>query len=868
VLAALERRRSTWQSWHVRAEAHRQVRAAEVSSEMVDRLVDDVVAEVLNARSVSLARPDDGNIEPAALRRSDGSSVYTVAGSDLFTSARILAAERRLVEHAGRTDGRKIDGAIVELALLEQAANGITLDAGQAALVRSTSMSGARVQVAIAPAGAGKTTALRALTRAWTDSGGEVLGLAPSAAAAAQLREQTGAPTDTLAKLTWSIDHGDLPDWALHVGRSTLVIIDEAGMADTLSLDAAVEFIVRYGGSVRLIGDDQQLAAIGAGGVLRDIHNVHGADRLTELHRFKDPAEAAASLALRDGRPEALGFYLDRQRIRVGDPATVSEQLFNAWQADRDRGLDTIMLGPTRDLVSELNQRARSHRLNNTRPGPEVELADGNQASAGDVIITRRNDRRLRITASDWVKNGDRWTVLDVTATGALKVRHAGHGRIVTLPPNYVGTATQLGYATTVHTAQGITVDNMHGLATGAESRQLLYTMLTRGRTANHLYLPVVGDGDPHAILRPENLHLRTATELLEQILARDGTPASATTLHREQHDPAVQLGHATGRYVDALHMAAEHLAGPQLITDLDGQANELINRLTEETAWPALRNRLLLMALDNNTDPIATLRDTKQLRELDSAADQTAVLNWRLDDTQLHNPNAPLPWLPGIPVRIATDPDWGPYLAARARLITDLADQVRRTGQVAAQVWMVERRCQPPADLVAEIQLWRAAMQVEPADLRPTGPMQPSLHARKWQLRLDTQLVAADLAEDQQWTDFLAKRSPNVIKDSFLPGLVHKLENLDRAGFDTTALVQSAAAKGPLPDDQLAAALWWRILDELPPLPRASSDQPTPAIPHPNAAEPKYARHRPPQTRPSALAPGPRTPGQGPPPR
>jgi AAA domain len=138
---------------------------------MIDRLVDDVVAEVLNARSVSLARPNDGMIEPAALRRSDGSSVYTVAGSGLFTSARILAAERRLVEHAGRTDGRKIDGASVELALLEQAANGITLDAGQAALVRSTSMSGARVQVAIAPAGAGKTTALRALTRAWTDSG-------------------------------------------------------------------------------------------------------------------------------------------------------------------------------------------------------------------------------------------------------------------------------------------------------------------------------------------------------------------------------------------------------------------------------------------------------------------------------------------------------------------------------------------------------------------------------------------------------------------------------------------------------------------------------------------------------------------------
>jgi ATP-dependent exoDNAse (exonuclease V) alpha subunit len=107
---------------------------------------------------------------------------------------------------------------------------------------------------------------MRTLARAWSDSGGQVIGLAPSAAAAAQLRDATGAPAETLAKLTWSIHHHDLPDWAQRIGTSTLVIIDEAGMADTLSLDTAVRFIVGRGGSVRLVGDDQQLAAIGAGG--------------------------------------------------------------------------------------------------------------------------------------------------------------------------------------------------------------------------------------------------------------------------------------------------------------------------------------------------------------------------------------------------------------------------------------------------------------------------------------------------------------------------------------------------------------------------------------------------------------------------
>ena len=327
---------------------------------------------------MSLARPDDGITEPPVLRRSDGTSVYTVAGSELFTSTRILDAEQRLVDTAGRYDGHAISPAAVDVALLQATANGVTLNAGQAALVRQMATSAARLQLAIAPAGTGKTTAMQTLAAAWTKAGGTVIGLAPSAAAAAQLRDQINADTDTLAKLTWSLDQHDLPDWARRIGPSTLVVIDEAGMADTLTLDAAVHFIVGRGGSVRLIGDDQQLAAIGAGGVLRDIAHTHGAVRLTELHRFTDPAEGAASLALRDGRPEALGFYLDQRRVHVGDLTALTEEVFSAWQTDRSSGLDAIMLAPTRELVSQLNQRARAHRLDHrTGQQPARRLAAG-----------------------------------------------------------------------------------------------------------------------------------------------------------------------------------------------------------------------------------------------------------------------------------------------------------------------------------------------------------------------------------------------------------------------------------------------------------------------------------------------------------
>jgi AAA domain/TrwC relaxase len=469
ILSVIEAGRSTWQMWHIRAEAQRQVRTIDVPAERATPLVDLLVDEVLDRRSIALAAPHDGIEEPEVLRRVDGSSVYTVADAALYTSQRILDAEQRLVTTAGRRDGSAVDQVAVDLALLEMAANGIALDAGQASLVWQMCTSGARLQLAIAPAGAGKTTAMRALALAWSQDGGHVIGLAPSAAAAAVLGEQTGIRTDTLAKLIWSRDHDDLPDWAAAVGPSTLLIIDEAGMADTLSLDTAVQFAVGRGASVRLVGDDQQLAAIGAGGVLRDITHTYGALRLTELHRFTDPAEAAASLALREGKPEALDFYLDHGRVHVGDIATTIEDAFNAWVSDRAEGLDGIMLAPTRKLVDELNRQARDHLLGSHLAGREVRLADGNQGSVGDVIITRRNDRRLRLAANDWVKNGDRWTITRVGRRGDLTVRHNRSHLTTRLPVDYVQASTGLGYATTIHGAQGVSADTMHGLVTGQE---------------------------------------------------------------------------------------------------------------------------------------------------------------------------------------------------------------------------------------------------------------------------------------------------------------------------------------------------------------------------------------------------------------
>jgi conjugative relaxase-like TrwC/TraI family protein len=763
ILSVIESSRSTWQMWHVRAEAQRQVRTTGVMTQRASPLVDLLVDEVLDRRSIALAAPHDGIEEPEVLRRVDGSSVYTVAGADLYTSQRILDAEQRLLTAAGRRGGASVEQTAVDLALLEMAANGTALDAGQASMVRQMCASGACLQLAIAPAGAGKTTAVRALTLAWTQDGGHMIGLAPSAAAAAVLGEQTGIRTDTLAKLTWSLDHGELPDWAAAVGPSTLLIIDEAGMSDTLSLDTAVQFAIGRGASVRLVGDDQQLAAIGASGVLRDITHAHGALRLTELHRFTDPAEAAATLALREGKLEALNFYLDHGRVHVGDLAATTQDAFAAWVSDRAAGIDAIMLAPTRNLVDELNRQARDHLLSSYPAGREVRLADGNQASVGDVIITRTNDRRLRLAANDWVKNGDRWTVTRVGRRGDLAVRHNRSHRTVRLPADYVRTSTGLGYATTIHAAQGVTADTMHGLVTGQESRQQLYTMLTRGRAANHLYMQLVGDGDPHTLIRPDTLSPRTPSETLHQILARDEASVSASTLLRQLNNPAARLFQAVQRYADGLHVAVEQLLGPQPVAELD-QVDQYLPGLTTEPAWPTLRTHLLALAAETGKHPLRHLQEAASGRDLSTAGDMAAVLYWRLPELTPTNPG-PLPWLPGIPPALHAHPVWGAYLAKRSELVADLADQVQdRACQGEAPPIWAPPGSHPSSGLVREIAVWRAANGINPQDPRPTGGTQLETLPALWKQHLDRAIAratgpAADARADERQAAHTALR-------------------------------------------------------------------------------------------------------------
>ena len=792
IVRVLESSRASWQMWHVHAEAQRQARGAAIPRPRLDETVERLVAHTLGECSIPLTNPDEIT-EPTALRRSTGHSVYDVHAATAYTSRAVLDAEEWLLEAAGRDDGRHLHSTQCQPQHADPAAAGeVRLSDAQQAMVRELTQSPGRVKVALAPAGTGKTTALRAVVRAWTQSGGSVLGVAPSAQAAHELGSATGTRADTLSKLTWSLKSlppEQWPSWIADIDAATLLLVDEAGQAGTVELREAVEFVMGRGGSVRLIGDDQQLAAVGAGGILTDLVRAHGAATLTEVRRFDDPAEAAATLALRDGDATALGYYADHRRIHVGDLDTVLDHAFTSWVADRVAGRDSLLLAPTREMATRLNERARAHRLESRQSPvdpasasasdaggrePEVTLVDGTAASVGDLVVTRRNDRRLRCSTHDWVRNGDRWTVAGVHPDHSITVQRTNGPRssprtrppTVTLPPGYVHDHVRLGYASTVHAAQGMTVDTAHAVVSGDETRQLLYVAMTRGRRSNHVYVAAPFDGNPHGLIDHEATHPRTAIEALARILTTDGAPQSATSIRDHAHAPTTRLHNAVLRYCDALSLLApDHDATP---------------------AAPGL--------------------------------------------TEAPHTQGPLPWLPPVPHARPDHRYKGHtelhgarghrfYLHQRASQIEHLANAVRATTRLwtshDAPTWAQPLLRSGQRELLEDLAVWRAAFDIPDTDTRPTGPGRAGGIGSDHQRHLRGRLPEARRPS----TSGGVSLPDAVTDDAHSPRLIRRLDDLARGGIAVQHLIDVALdTDRPLPTEAAADALWWRIAPHLGP--------------------------------------------------
>ncbi len=458
---------------------------------LVEMAVDNLLAD---REVVCLHAPTRAEVPPALVRR-DGWSVWDPPQQIRYTTRDLLAVEGRILHTAAV--GRVARIGVVDAALLDRAVAAEARPPGpdQLAALRLLTVRGRRVETVIGPAGSGKTSLVRVAARAWYGSGYRVVGLAHTAVAAQILRTEAGVTADTLAKfLDWN-ERGTAPEtWRLSARH--VVIVDEASMVATRDLDRLVSAVGAAAAKLVLVGDDRQLGAIrAAGGMFAALAEDLGAIELRATHRFHHEWEAAALAKLRRGDGAWLMPFRAHGRVHGGSEADATRALFERWWNAHHAGVDTIMLAPDHRNVDALAARARAARVavGQIAPGGlRLATPTGSQTiGIGDQIETRRNDRGLRYgpAAADHVRNHDRWRVVALDEhRGTLTAEHSRHGARVELPADYVAAHVRLAYATTIASAQGLTVDESHVLVTPTTYGNELYVALSRGRHANHAY--------------------------------------------------------------------------------------------------------------------------------------------------------------------------------------------------------------------------------------------------------------------------------------------------------------------------------------------------------------------------------------------
>src|SRR5690606_8290464 len=276
-----------------------------------------------------------------------------------------------------------------------------------------------------------------------------------------------------------------------------------------------------------------------------------------KVHRFATDGEADASLLLRNGAVDALDWYERNDRIREGMAHELADMVFDAYVADVEAGHVTLMVAPTNDLVRELNEKAAAYyRAGGTVTGPGIVLADGLEAAVGDVVVTRKNNSKYVVKDSDGntsgrVKNGDLWTVAEIGDDGSLRLRNNISGGQVTVAADYITDNVQLGYATTVHRSQGMTVGSCHVLAGANMDRQSLYVALTRGKNTNIVY--AANDELPDWDFEHRPDEHPGAIGLLAKIIARDGSQRTVHQMIEDEQRKAASWSTITNTYMLAV---------------------------------------------------------------------------------------------------------------------------------------------------------------------------------------------------------------------------------------------------------------------------------------------------------------------------
>ncbi|TWB45566.1 plasmid mobilization system relaxase [Rhizobium sp. ERR 922] len=363
-----------------------------------------------------------------------------------------------------------------------------------------------QIAVVIGFAGAGKSTMLAAARDAWDRQGYRVHGAALAGKAAEGLEESSGIASRTLAswEYGWQAGNGEL-------GKGDILVIDEAGMVGSRQLSRFVAEAEARGAKLVLVGDHEQLQAIGAGSPFRAIAERVGAVELSEIRRQKEDWQRHASIAFATHRTsEGLAAYGDRGGVQFG--------------TDRDETRTALV----RDYLTDLEQRpsgsriALAHRRADVRAvnadiraalqergllasnaGEGAAKNDRDADTLGREVVYRTNDGKRAFASGDRIvllennrdlgaKNGMLGTVQAVEAD-ALHIRLDGSGdgrngaRVISIPVNRYQ-AFDHGYATTIHKSQGATIDRAFVMASASMDRHLTYVAMTRHRDSVKLY--------------------------------------------------------------------------------------------------------------------------------------------------------------------------------------------------------------------------------------------------------------------------------------------------------------------------------------------------------------------------------------------
>ena len=485
-------------------------------------------------------------VDALGMRLTAPRAAHQREGHERFTLARILAEEAAVLELVDARDDRA-----VLWALDDRDAATTALSEDQRRAVTNIAQSPWLVQALSAPAGAGKTTSLRALRAAAERCYSHVLVLAPTGQAVdVAMREGAGHEGHTLAKALHLLDQDQL-----RLRPDTLVVVDEAGMVGTDDLRKLLTATTAARVKTVLVGDAHQLAPVKArGGMFAQLcTDLPWAQQLSEVWRMSDPREREASLALRDGEAKdvrrAVDWYRLHDRLYCGDAITMASDALKAYTAHTALGRDALLVCDTTEIVDALNHRIHRERIH--ADAGTVTVARGQQVAVGDVIISRRNDPTIAFHHSTpnaesllSVRNGNRWRVAGIDIErNVIGAERLDDGARVLFHQHYFSEHVNLGYAVTVHSAQGVTADASIAVIGETTSRNLLYVAMTRGRHANHAHIyQRVSEASEFSDRVPTGTHIaqrgnsHEADTLLHAILA-NGEP-SITAHDYATHTP------------------------------------------------------------------------------------------------------------------------------------------------------------------------------------------------------------------------------------------------------------------------------------------------------------------------------------------